>query len=203
VKEVETGGYVQVGEALARGYEIYDFDPRVPVDFAALLAFTGDVPHARTEMEIALQAPYFLRWYAVLWANDPQTLEKKSQQFETQLKLRDLRYRRATRRHLSVVQSTRPVARAIYNLQPRNMSAEALSSFFPFIRREYLNPEGWHFGLHRGNGLLTSLDPFEEGRSNASEVIIVAPRSGKSVYLKASFCARLQCPGGRLPADHA
>lgn len=234
VEEVESGTYVRIGEALARGYEIYDFDPQAPVDLASLLGNTAEVTYAlyleptdpvmlrqlyknretelkassltdlrrgavtdhsrtaaiqsveeaRADMETALQAPYFLRWYAVLWASDEAALEKKSLQLETQFKLRDLRFHRATRRHLSVVQSVRPVARPVYRLTPRNMSAESLGSFFPFVRRERFNPAGWHYGVHRGSGLLICLDPFEDGSSNASELILGAPRSGKSVYLK-------------------
>lgn len=237
----ETEGYVRVGDVLARGYEIYDFDPRVPVDFSAILAFPGDVTHAifleaadpaelrrlyrdretelkaanivdgrrgavadhgrtaaivslesaRADMEVALEAPFFLRWTAVLWANDPASLDRKSQQFETQLKLRDLRFRRTTRRHLSAVQAARPVGRLVYNVQPRNMSADSLSSFFPFIRREFLDPAGWPYGVHRGNGLAIWLDPFEGGRANATELAIGSPRSGKSVYLKQEIEALL------------
>ncbi len=230
----ETPNWVRIGDVLARGYEIYDFDPRVPVDFSSILTFPGDVTHAlfleaadpvelrrlyreretelkaaslvdghrgvvadhgrgaaiasieaaRAEMEVALEAPYFLRWSAVLWANDQASLDRKSQQFETALKLRDLRFRRTTRRHLSAVQSARPLGRIVYNVQPRNMSASSLSSFFPFIRREFLDVAGWPYGVHRGNGLAIWLDPFQGGRGNATELVIGSPRSGKSMYLK-------------------
>lgn len=230
----EQAHFVRVGEVVARGYLIYDFDPRAPVDLAALLALPADITHAlylsaadpvvirqqfkeketelraamlmdaqrgavtdwarqaavqsleaaRAEMETALQAPYFLHWYSLVWANDLPALEKQCQAFETLLKVRDIRFHPATRRHLSVLQSTRPLARPAYKLKPRNMSADSLGSFFPFVRRDYLDPRGWHFGLHRGNGLLVCLNPFTEGQTNASQLVIGTPGSGKSVYLK-------------------
>lgn len=226
--------YIRVGEVVARGYLIHDFDPRAPVDLTSILAFPADMTHAlyltaadpvtirqhfkeketelkasslvdikrgavtdwgrqaainslesaRAEMETALQAPYFLHWYGLIWANDLLSLDKKCQHFETLLKIRDIRYYAATRHHISVLQSTRPVARMTYRLKPRNMSADALGSFFPFARREYLDPQGWHFGVHRGSGLLVCLNPFESGQSNASELVIGTPGGGKSVYLK-------------------
>ncbi|MCC6192523.1 MAG: ATP-binding protein [Anaerolineales bacterium] len=226
--------YLRVGEVVARGYLLYDFDPRAPVDLAAIVALPLDTTHAlyltaadpvqirqqfketetelkastlvdarrgaitdwgrqaaiqsveaaRAELEIALQAPYFLHWYVLVWANDLAGLDRQCREFETALKVKDIRFYPATRRHLSVLQSTRPLARPAYKLKPRNMSAESLGSFFPFVRREYLDPEGWHFGLHRGNGLFVALNPFERGQSNASELVIGAPGGGKSVYLK-------------------
>ncbi|MCC6190632.1 MAG: ATP-binding protein [Anaerolineales bacterium] len=226
--------YLRVGDVVARGYLLYDFDLRAPVDLASVVALPIDTTHAlyltaadpvqirqlfketetelkastlvdarrgavtnwgrqaaiqsvesaRAELEIALQAPYFLHWYVLVWANDLDALDKKCREFETTLKVKDIRFYPATRRHLSVLQSTRPLARPAYKLKPRNMSAESLGSFFPFVRREYLDPEGWHFGLHRGNGLFVALNPFEGGQSNASELVIGAPGGGKSVYLK-------------------
>ena len=226
--------YLRVGDAVARGYLLYDFDPRAPVELASVVALPIDTTHAlfltaadpvqirqqfketetelkastlvdarrgaitdwgrqaaiqsvesaRAELEIALQAPYFLHWYVLVWANDLVALEKKCREFETTLKVKDIRFYPATRRHLSVLQSTRPLARPAYKLKPRNMSAESLGSFFPFVRREYLDPDGWHFGLHRGNGLFVALNPFEGGQSNASELVIGVPGGGKSVYLK-------------------
>ncbi len=226
--------YLRVGEVVARGYLLYDFDPTVPVDAAAILAFQGDATHAlyltaadpavirqqfkeketelraatlvdakrgavtdwarqaainsleaaRAEMETALQAPFFLHWYSLLWANDLETLDQRCRDFETLLKVRDIRHYPATRRHLSVLQTVRPISRPTYRLKPRNMSADSLGSFFPFVRREYLDPQGWHFGVHRGNGLLVCLNPFESGQSNASQLIIGTPGGGKSVYLK-------------------
>ncbi|MCC7362058.1 MAG: hypothetical protein IT317_21415 [Anaerolineales bacterium] len=226
--------YVRVGEVVARGYLLYDFDPRAPVDLASIVALPIDTTHAlyltaadpvqirqqfketetelkastlvdarrgaitdwgrqaaiqsveaaRAELEIALQAPYFLHWYVLVWANDLAGLDRQCREFETALKVKDIRFYPATRRHLSVLQSTRPLARPAYKLKPRNMSAESLGSFFPFVRREYLDRDGWHFGLHRGNGLFVALNPFESGQSNASELVIGAPGGGKSVYLK-------------------
>lgn len=230
----EQTDHIRVGEVIARGYLIHDFDPRTPVDVGLLLSFQADMTHAlyliaadpvtirqqfkeketelkasavtdarrgavtnwgqqaainslesaRAEMETALQAPYFLHWHCLIWANDLQTLEKRCQQFETLLKVRDLRFYPATRRHLSLLQSTRPVSRMTYQLKPRNMSADSLGSFFPFSRREYFDPQGWHFGVHRGSGLLVCLEPFEDGRTNASQLILGTPGGGKSVYLK-------------------
>jgi hypothetical protein len=226
--------YVRVGEVVARGYQIYDFDSRQPVDLGSLLSFQGHVTHAlyltaadpvqirqrykeketelratavtntrrgvitdyanaamigsveqtRAEIEIALQAPFDLHWLALVWANDVNTLDQQCRQFEAELKLRDVRFYPATRRHLSVFQSLRPVARMTYRIRPRLMSADALGSFFPFVRREYLDPTGWHFGVHRGNGLLVCLEPFSDGSANASQLVIASPRAGKSVYLK-------------------
>lgn len=142
------------------------------------------IEEARARIEIAMQAPFDLLWFAMVWANDLETLEKQCQQFETQLHLRDIRFRRATRQQLPVLQSTRPLARSVMRVTPRNMSAESLGPFFPFVRREYFDPEGWHFGVHRGNGLIVCLNPFEDGKSNASELVLGAPGGGKSVYLK-------------------
>jgi len=139
---------------------------------------------ARSEMEVTLQPPYFLLWYALVWVNDSETLEKKCQKFESELKLRGIRYHPATRRQVGVLQAARPLARPVHQLEPRNMTAEALGSFFPFVRAEHFNPAGVHFGVHRGSGLLICQDAFEGGRSNASELVIAAPRTGKSVYFK-------------------
>jgi hypothetical protein len=138
----------------------------------------------RADLEIAMQAPFFLHWFGMVWANDLPSLEKKCQQFETRLKVMDIRFHRATRVQLGVFQSARPLARMSYRLRPRNMSAESLGPFFPFARREYFDPAGWHFGLHRGNGTIVCLDPFQEGKNNASELILGTPGGGKSVYLK-------------------
>lgn len=139
---------------------------------------------ARSEMEVTSQPPYFLLWYALVWANDTEALEKKCQKFESELKLKGIRFHPATRRQVGVLQSARPLARPVHQLEPRNMTAEALGSFFPFVRAEYFNPAGVHFGVHRGSGLLICQDAFEGGRSNASELVIAAPRTGKSVYFK-------------------
>jgi hypothetical protein len=230
----EEVSHVRVGEVVARGYQIYDFDSRQPVELGAILSFPGDVTHtlyltasdpvairqrfkqketelranavtnqrrgvvtdfanaamigtveqARAEIEITLQAPFDLHWFALVWANDVASLERHCRQFEATLKLRDIRYWPATRRHLSLLQSTRPLARMTYRVRPRIMSADSLGSFFPFVRREYFTPEGWHFGVHRGNGLLVCLEPFGDGSANASQLVIASPRAGKSVYLK-------------------
>jgi len=142
---------------------------------------------ARAEIEMAQQPPYDLIWVAMLWANDEPSLERKSQDFEKSLKLMDVRYHRATRTQQALLQSTRPLARMAYALKPRNMSAASLGPFFPFVRRQYFDPQGWYYGLHRGNGLFVALDPFEDGQSNASELILGAPGGGKSVYLKQSI----------------
>ena len=226
--------YIRVGEVVARGFTIYDFDPSSPVDFSALLAFEADMTHslylwptdpvnirrqfkeketelksgqlvderrgvvtnwgrqaaietvenARAEIEIAMQAPFFLHWFCMIWANDVLALEKKCQQFETRLKVMDIRYHPATRVQRGVLQSCRPLGRMSYQLKPRNMSADSLGPFFPFARREYFDPNGVHFGVHRGNGLLVCLDVFQNGQSNASELVLGTPGSGKSVYLK-------------------
>jgi len=230
----EEVNYVRVGEAVARGYQIYDFDSRQPVDLGAILSFPGDVTHALylaasdpvairqrfkqketelranavtnqrrgvvtdfanaamigtveqalAEIEITLQSPFDLHWFALVWANDVASLERQCRQFEAVLKLRDIRYYPATRRHLGLLQSTRPMARMTYRVKPRIMSADSLGSFFPFVRREYFTPEGWHFGVHRGNGMLVCLEPFADGSANASQLVIASPRAGKSVYLK-------------------
>jgi hypothetical protein len=142
---------------------------------------------ARAEIEMHQQPPYDLVWVAMLWANDETALERKSQDFEKSLKLMDVRFHRATRTQQAVLQSTRPLARLAYNLKARNMSAGALGPFFPFVRRQYYDPSGWYYGLHRGNGLFVALDPFEEGQSNASELVLGSPGGGKSVYLKHSI----------------
>src|SRR4029077_7082321 len=84
---------------------------------------------ARSEMEIASQPPYFLMWYALVWANDLEILEKKCQKFESELKLKGIRYHPATRRQVGALQSARPLARPVHQLEPRNMTADALGSF--------------------------------------------------------------------------
>jgi hypothetical protein len=145
----------------------------------------------REAMEVALESPLLLQWYCVVWANDVPELEKACQRFETQLKLRDIRYYPATRRQLGALQTVRPVGRLHTPLKARNMTAEALGPFFPFIRREYMDPAGWHFGFHRANGLLICVDPMEGGRSNGSELVIGEPRSGKSVYMKQTISSLL------------
>lgn len=225
---------VRVGEAVARGYHLFDFDPRTPVDVAALLGLPLDITHAfylaaadpvllrqqfkeketelraaslvdvqrgaltdwsrqaaiqsleetRADMETALEAPYFLHWYALVWAADEKALAHQCQAFETALKLRDVRFHPATRHQVSLLQTTRPLGQQAYKLKPRNMSAESLGPFFPFVRREYGQPQGWHFGVHRGNGLLVRLNPFADGQQNASQLVIGSPGGGKSVYLK-------------------
>jgi len=230
----EQADHVRVGECLARGYVLHDFDPRAPVDAAQVLAFPADMTHAfylsaadpaemrrklkeretelkatsltaarngavtdwgrqaaineleggRAVLEVALEAPFLVHWLCLLWARDAHSLERRCQKFESLLQVRGIRYYPATRRHLSLVQSARPLARLDHPVRPRHLSAEALGAFFPFVRREYLDVDGWAFGLHRGNGLLVCADPFKGGQDNASELVIGAPRSGKSLYLK-------------------
>ena len=138
----------------------------------------------RAELETAMKAPFFMHWFAVVWANDSASLEKKCQQFETMLKTKGIYFQHGTRVHQALYQSCRPLMRMAYKLKPRNMTAEALGPFFPFARREYFNPKGWHFGIHRGNGMFVCIDPFREGQDNASEMVLGTPGSGKSVYLK-------------------
>ncbi|MEK9164093.1 MAG: hypothetical protein AAB342_01930, partial [Chloroflexota bacterium] len=135
-------------------------------------------------LETTMQSPFFMRWFCMVWANDLTSLEKKAQQFETRLKTMGVRFHHATRVQLNVFQSSRPVSRLAYSVKPRNMSAESLGSFFPFARREYFDPKGWHFGVHRGNGMLVCIDPFKEGQSNASQLILGTPGGGKSMYAK-------------------
>jgi hypothetical protein len=143
-------------------------------------------------MERTLEPPFNLNWCIAVWAGDVIALEKQCRQFETQLKVRRLRFRRTTRRHLSLVESVRPLARPAYAFKGRNMTADSLGSFFPFVRREYLDRQGRFYGVHRGNGLFLCLEPFDGGRANASEIIIGAPRSGKSVYMKQQIETCLQ-----------
>ncbi len=157
------------------------------VEDYANAAAIGALQTMRRDMEVALQAPFNLYWYAVVWANTLPDLERQSRLFETALKLRDIRFQRATRRHLGTVQSTRPVFRMAHRVRPRMMSAGSLGSFLPFVRKEYMNPHGWDFGVHRGNGLLVCRETFQGGSANASQLIIASPRAGKSVYMKSTI----------------
>jgi hypothetical protein len=230
----EQAGRVRVGEALARGYVIHDFDPRATVVAASVLAFPADMTHVfylsaadpaemrrklreretelkataltgarrgavtdwgrqaaiqeleagRAALEIALEAPYAVHWLCLIWAGDAAALERRCRQFENSLQARGLRFYAATRRHLGLLQSARPLAALDHPVRPRYLSADALGPFFPFGRREYLDPAGWAFGRQRGTGLLICADPFRGGRDNASQLVLGSPRSGKSVYLK-------------------
>ncbi len=155
-------------------------------DFANEAAI-GALRQMRRDMEVALQAPFNLYWYALVWAPTLPDLERQSRLFETTLKLHDIRFQRATRRHLGVVQSTRPVFRMAHRVRPRMMSAGSLGSFLPFVRKEYMDPAGWDFGVHRGNGLLVCRETFQGGSGNASQLIIASPRAGKSVYMKSTI----------------
>lgn len=138
----------------------------------------------RAEVEMTMQAPFSLHWFCMIWANDLQALERKCQQFETRLKVMGIRFYRATRLHLNLYQSLRPLNRRVFNTDGRNMSADSLGPLFPFVRREYYDPSGWDFGLHRGNGMLVCLNVMQEGQSNASQLVLGTPGAGKSVYLK-------------------
>jgi hypothetical protein len=230
----EHAGRLRVGEALARGYVLHDFDPRVTIVAAHVLAFPADMTHAfyltaadpaemrrklreretelraaaltgarrgavmdwgrqaaieeleagRAALEVALEAPYAMHWLCLIWAHDAAALERRCRQFENTLQARGIRYYAATRRHLSLLQSTRPLAALDHPVRPRYLSADALGPIFPFGRRPYLDPEGWAVGRHRASGLLICADPFRGGQDNASQLVLGAPRSGKSVYLK-------------------
>lgn len=140
--------------------------------------------HLRAEVEMTMQAPFALHWFCMIWANDVLALERKCQQFETRLKVMGIRFYHATRLHLNLYQSLRPLNRRIFNTEGRNMSADSLGPLFPFARREYYDPTGWDFGMHRGNGLLVCLNAMQAGQSNASQLVLGTPGAGKSIYLK-------------------
>lgn len=237
IEEADDASFVRLGDALLAGYEVYDFDPRVAVDFADILGFVGDVTHAlyleaidlekastlyrnqeidliassflaakrgslqdhgreaaiasldsaRSQMERNLEPPFTLHWFIGVWAATPEALDKQCRAFETQLKIRRLRFRRTTRRHLSLADSLRPLARATYSFLSRNMTADSLGSFFPFVRQQYFEANGRYYGIHRRSGLVIALDPSEGGQANASTLLVGAPRSGKSVMIKSQI----------------
>lgn len=138
----------------------------------------------RAAMEIALEAPYTLHWTCLVWAKDVAQLKKRCNQFESRLKVRDFRYQPAVRRHLRAFQSARPLARWELQAKGRNMTADSLGSCFPFVRRQYMDPQGIDLGVHRGNGLLVTLDDMKDGDENANSFVCGAKGMGKSVLLK-------------------
>ncbi len=138
----------------------------------------------RAEMEVALLAPFDLYWYAIVWANDLNALGDFCRDFEIELKRREFRFTPATRHQGEIFMAARPVGRLTYRHTPRIMSADALGACFPFVRREYMEPGGYHFGVHKGNGMLVCLDPFQGGNNNASMLLIGSQRSGKSMTTK-------------------
>ncbi len=138
----------------------------------------------RAEMEVALLAPFDLYWYAIVWANDLTALGDFCRDFEIELKRREFRFTPATRHQAEIFMAARPVGRLTYRHTPRIMSADALGACFPFVRREYMEPGGYHFGVHKGNGMLVCLDPFQGGNNNASMLLIGSQRSGKSMTSK-------------------
>ena len=142
---------------------------------------------ARAQMERNLEPPFTLHWFIGVWAGTAEALEKQCRAFETQLKIRRLRFRRTTRRHLSLADSLRPLARATYAFLSRNMTADSLGSFFPFVRQQSFEPHGRYYGVHRSSGLVVALDPAEGGQANASTILVGAPRSGKSVMIKSQI----------------
>jgi type IV secretory pathway VirB4 component len=82
---------------------------------------------------------------------------------------------------------------ALYSLLPtgtdrlrtwRNMTADAMGHMFPFTKKVYYDPGGWHYGIHKYNGTWVVLNPFASSMDNASEIVLGRPGRGKSAYFK-------------------
>ncbi len=147
-------------------------------------AAINDAETLRAQVEINAQSPFDLRWFCMLWANDPASLEEQCQRFESMLKSLGVRFRSANLKQIELFQSMQPLGRLEIGIEPRNMTAESLGPFFPFSRREYFSPNGWFYGVHRHNGLFVVLDSMEGGNKNGSQLVVGASGSGKSSYLK-------------------
>ena len=147
-------------------------------------AAISDAEALRAQVEINAQPPLDLRWFCMLWANDPASLEEQGQHFESMLKSLGIRFRSANLKQLELFQSMQPLGRLEIGIEPRNMTADSLGPFFPFSRREYFSPDGWFYGVHRFNRLFVVLDSMEGGDKNGSQLVVGASGSGKSSYLK-------------------
>jgi hypothetical protein len=135
------------------------------------------------ELELKQRTLYQFGWYFSIYAKTKDQLEESCQRLEDYLHAQGISF------HVAFLQQPH----AMYSLLPtgtdrlrnwRNMTADALGSMFPFTKKVYYDPDGWHYGIHKYNGTWVVLNPFDRSMDNASELVLGRPGRGKSVYFK-------------------
>lgn len=63
----------------------------------------------------------------------------------------------------------------------RLMNASGVALFFPFYHAEYVDPDGFYFGVHRQSGTLVVQNIF---KGNGNTILVGKPGSGKSALFK-------------------
>jgi hypothetical protein len=141
------------------------------------------VEEGLTELELRQRTLYQMGWYFAVYAETKERLREVCQRLEDFLKAQGIAF------HIAYLQQPH----AMYSLLPtgtdrlrtwRNMTADAIGSMFPFTKRVYYDPAGWHYGIHLRNGTWVVLDPFAREMDNASELVLGRPGRGKSAYFK-------------------
>ncbi|MDY7079395.1 MAG: hypothetical protein SXV54_20985 [Chloroflexota bacterium] len=141
------------------------------------------VEEGLVELELRQRTLYQLGWYFAVYAESKERLHKVCQRLEDFLKSQGVVF------HIAYLQQPH----GMYSLLPtgtdrlrtwRNMTADALGAMFPFTRKVYYDPQGYHYGIHKYNGTWVVLNPFALEMDNASELVLGRPGRGKSAYFK-------------------
>lgn len=136
------------------------------------------------EMELGGRPLFHLCLYMMLVASSKEVLEEISTRVEDHVQALRVPFHRATWMQQQVEYSVLPAGTDRVVAAPRNMTAGALGSFFPFTRQVYYEPGGFPYGVHADDGTWVILDPFGPDVANSSHLIVGRPGLGKSAFMK-------------------
>ena len=115
-----------------------------------------------------------------LTCRTPEELERQSKELE--LAFKNAGFLAATCDGLmeEAYRSMLPLGRP--EIRPdRLMNASGVATFFPFYHAEYVDPDGFYFGVHRQSATLVVQNIF---KGNGNTVLVGRPGSGKSALFK-------------------
>jgi type IV secretory pathway VirB4 component len=164
------------------GTEIFD-RKRGSLGSPARRAQLAAVQEGINEIEIGGRPLFHLTFYMVIVASSVEVLDEVCQRVEDFMKSKRVEFHRGKWMQPRVEYSVLPAGTDRIG-QTRNMTADALGSFFPFTRREYFEPNGFPYGIHNDNGSWVVLDPYGKDVANSSHLIVGRPGMGKSAFMK-------------------
>lgn len=123
---------------------------------------------------------FYLTLLVQLTAEGEEALEEGSRELELAMRDAGFSAHRATFQMEEAFRSMLPLGLAQVGTV-RLINAGGLSLFFPFYRREYVDPRGFYFGVNRHSGTVVVQEVF---KSNGVCVVLGVQGSGKSVAFK-------------------
>lgn len=160
------------------------------------------VQTARFGLETSSVAPIYIRFFVIRTANDLETLQKRTRDLESLLKTIGIYHFCARYSQALLYQSFLPVNSQILNQKARNMTPDALSTFFWPEHRRVMDEEGIYIGLDMDTNLPVRIDPFgARSDKTPSYLAIGRPGAGKSVWLRAMMTSAMLSGGNVMAID--